>query len=78
MSGGAFDYIEKRIENDLLVSLDDLLKNNNYSIETNIRIKKCYNLLYSSIPLLKNIDYLLCGDISENTFLERTKEKDDN
>lgn len=73
MSGGAFDYIEKRIESELLVSLENLIKNNDYSKEVNLKFKECFHLLSSAIPLIKGIDYLLCGDISEETFIERNK-----
>lgn len=71
MSGGYFDYEQCRMKNmaDRLASVIET--NDQYSKETLAEFHKGLTLLMIAAVYLERIDFLLCGDDSEETFHER-------
>lgn len=73
MSGGNFDYIERTIKYDTCEKLKEYINNNEFDDpEIEAKVILCLELLNFSSKLLKNIDYLIDGDIGDDTFKEGT------
>lgn len=74
MSGGYFDYEQCRMKNmaDRLASVIET--NDEFSIETLAEFHKGLTLLMIAAVYLERIDFLLCGDDSEESFHTRLKE----
>lgn len=83
MSGGHFDYAQYRI-NDIIVGIEELIKRNNvcdeqgycneFSKATLLKFKEGVDFLRVAGIYAQRIDWLACGDDSEETFHERLKE----
>lgn len=74
MKGGYFDYEQCRMKNmvDRLASVIET--NDQYSKETLAEFHKGLTLLMIAAVYLERIDFLLCGDDSEESFHTRLKE----
>jgi len=74
MSGGYFDYEQCRMQNmaDRLASVIET--DDQYSKETLAEFHKGLVLLMAAAVYLERIDFLLCGDDSEESFHVRLKE----
>lgn len=68
MSGGYFDYSEYSLL-DILEKINKLIEENNYSLPTINKFKEIAVKLESIHYFVQDIDYLVCGDTSEETFL---------
>lgn len=87
MSGGHFDYKQFHID-DIINTIKDLIvtnkdedlnkygeiKGRHYSEETIKKFEKTIQLLEISSIMVKRIDWLVCGDDSEETFHDLWKE----
>jgi len=80
MSGGAFEYQQYRLH-DIAQDIEEEIKSNgkedehgyknNYSKKTLTRFKNTVILLKKVESMVQRVDWLLCGDDSEDTFHER-------
>lgn len=79
MSGGAFDYLQYRI-NDIIDGIEECISENKhkeyyqFSEETINEFRKGIELLKRSKIYTQRIDWLVSGDDGEETFHERLKE----
>jgi hypothetical protein len=73
MSGGYFDYEQCRMQNmaDRLASVIET--NDEYSDKTLAEFSKGLATLRAAAVYLERIDFLLCGDDSEESFHERLR-----
>ena len=84
MSGGHFDYTEFRID-DAAEKIDNLITSNNvkdelgyareFSPEIIERFREAAYTLRRASEMLRRVDYLVCGDDGEETFMRRWKEE---
>ena len=74
MSGGYFDYEQCRMQNMVNRLASAIETNDQYSKETLAEFHKGLTLLMIAAVYLERIDFLLCGDDSEESFHERLKE----
>jgi hypothetical protein len=80
MSGGHFNYEQSRM---LVISdlVHELIETNgknewrNYSAKTIEEFKRCFDALNLAYIYAQRIDWLVSGDDSEETFLERLAEE---
>lgn len=91
MSGGHFDYQEYGI-NEIIEEIDRLIDKNqiitsggyvddinfDFSLKTIIRFKQASHCLKQAQKMVRRIDYLVCGDDSEETFDKKWDEEIDN
>lgn len=84
MSGGHFDYVQyliKQAANDVHAEINDNFKKdeygycNNFSKETLEKMKICMKTLHDAANMLERVDYLICGDDSQETFHLRWKKE---
>ena len=74
MSGGHFDYYQFTMD-DTIDDLKELLTEEyNFSSDTIVRIRECIHHLEMGQLLLHRIDWMVCGDDSEETFHKRINE----
>lgn len=74
MSGGTFNY-QQRFILEIAEELEDLiLFDNNYSNDVQLHIAEAVKILKKAYVYTNRIDWLLSGDHSEDSFLERLKE----
>jgi len=83
MSGGAFNYIQWRIE-EAVNDIERLIRNNNtpdeygdcrnYSPEVIAKFKEGMKIIEYAAKYLKHIDWLLSCDDSEESFMQNIKE----
>jgi len=74
MSGGRF--LGREIELEMLrEELSSLKREGGYSKDTYTWFSICINMLNRCSTLIKDIDYLVCGDISEEEFQKRMEER---
>ncbi len=73
MSGNGFSYNIKDID---LISgeLAEIVEKNIYNQEVTNILKETHSTLNKLVKTIHDIDYLLAGDISEETFLEYRNE----
>jgi hypothetical protein len=74
MSGGYFDYEQCRMKNMVNRLASAIETNDQYSKETLAEFHKGLTLLMIAALYLERIDFLLCGDDSEESFHVRLKE----
>jgi hypothetical protein len=74
MSGGYFDYEQCRMQNTANRLASVIETNDEYSKETLAEFHKGLVMLMAAAVYLERIDFLLCGDDSEETFHKRLKE----
>jgi hypothetical protein len=75
MSGGYFDYSEYKIEQ-IADDIQRVVISNpyRYKLQTLQRFQEAVQLLRKSVVYVKNIDYLLKSDYSEESFHEHLEE----
>ena len=74
MSGGTFNYQQRSIL-EIAEELEDLiLFDNNYSNDVQLHMAEAVKILKKAYVYANRIDWLLSGDDSEDSFLERLKE----
>lgn len=74
MSGGYFDYEQCRMQNMVNRLASVIETNDEFSKETLAEFRKGLVLLMAAAVYLERIDFLLCGDDSEESFHTRLKE----
>jgi len=80
MSGGHFDYVQYRCDQEaeslsaLIEANETVEKDYRYSDDTIIEFKKGLVLLRTAAIYLQRIDWLVSGDDGEETFHHRLKE----
>lgn len=78
MSGGAFDYVQFRLQHEAIDELKKIINENvndkKYSDDTIEKFKIGLNSLELALIYLNRIDWLVSGDDSENTFHQRLSE----
>lgn len=78
MSGGAFDYVQFRLQHEAIDELKRIINENvndkKYSDDTIEKFKIGLNSLELALIYLNRIDWLVSGDDSENTFHQRLSE----
>ena len=89
MSGGHFDYNQYRLD-DIAVEIDDIIKNNDnkeldevfkepigrhYPKEIIDLFKETAHTVRQARDMIQRVDWLLCGDDGEESFLSRWKEE---
>ena len=78
MSGGAFDYVQFRLQHEAIDELKRIINENvndkKYSDEKIEKFKIGLNSLELALIYLNRIDWLVSGDDSENTFHQRLSE----
>jgi hypothetical protein len=74
MSGGYFDYEQCRMQNAANRLASVIETNDEYSKETMAEFRKGLVLLMAATVYLERIDFLLCGDDSEESFHVRLQE----
>ena len=78
MSGGAFDYVQFRLQHEAIDELKRIINENvndkKYSDATIEKFKIGLNSLELALIYLNRIDWLVSGDDSENTFHQRLSE----
>ena len=79
MSGGAFDYVQFRLQHEAIDELKRIINENvndkKYSDATIKKFKIGLNSLELALIYLNRIDWLVSGDDSENTFHQRLSEE---
>lgn len=70
MSGGHFNYVDHRI-NDIIIAINALIFENEYSIETMKKFQEAVDTLQRARIMAHRIDWLVSGDDSEETFHQR-------
>lgn len=79
MSGGAFDYVQFRLQHEAIDELKKIINENvndkKYSDDTIEKFKIGLNSLELALIYLNRIDWLVSGDDSENTFHQRLSEE---
>lgn len=75
MSGGAFDYLQRRYEwQEAIDVIDSIIKKSDgYSEETVEHLKNGLKAIKEAKIYLERIDYLLSCDDNEHSFWERLK-----
>lgn len=73
MSGGTFDYRQSHIEYIADAIEEELFKENDFKKETKKELIKGVELLRKAYIYAQRIDYLMEGDDTEESFLERLR-----
>lgn len=76
MSGGHFDYLQEKILYDVLPKLKEIIEENpcEFKKEVMDEIGIGNAIIETAYIYLQRIDWLMSGDDSEDTFLERLRE----
>ena len=73
MSGGHFNYVQHQMMN-AIEDLKEVLSGDIYLPEQRKAMQKGLLLLKIATVYINRIDYYVCGDDGDETFLERLKE----
>ena len=73
MSGGAFNYVQHQMMN-AAEELTELISSGTYPPEQRKVMQKGLRLLKIATVYLSRIDYYICADDGDETFLERLAE----
>lgn len=76
MSGGAFQYLQRRYEwQEVIKRIEGITKENNNQLRLDViqEFKKGLTIIKQAQVYLERIDYLLSDDDGEDSFLKRLK-----